>query len=83
MVPISMRLLYYLMMDNESLPEKDREAAREMLKVALRLQQDINEANMRRTLLTCLELANDDSIDSSQVTLLSASENETDEKKGL
>jgi len=81
MVPVSMRLLYYLMMDNASLPEKDREAAREMLKVALRLQQDINEANMRRTLLTCLELANDDNIDASQIALLSASEDETDERE--
>lgn len=76
MVPVSMRLLYYLMMDNESLPEKDREAARQMLKVALRLQQDINEANMRRTLITCLELANDENISSTQITVLSASEDE-------
>lgn len=74
MVSVYMRLLYYLMMSDDSLPEKDREAARAMLTVALNLKKDIGkDTNLRATLVHLLEKANGFDIKTSEVVVLSAS----------
>lgn len=75
MVPVPMRILYYLAIDSQSLPENDREAARTMFSVALRLTK-FNKSTMRQTIMSCLELANNDDIDTSKIVILFASDDE-------
>lgn len=70
-VPTSMRLLYYLMISDENLPDKDREAARAMLKTAVTLKQDLlSQSNIRDTILNLLEVVNEEPIDRDTLSVL-------------
>lgn len=75
-VPVEMRLLYYLMMKNDNLPDKDRSAAHKMLKMTLFLQQNIttDSASIHRALSWILQEVNDKDI-VPKVTVLSSIKN--------
>ena len=73
MTPAPMRLLYYLMLTDSSKPIKDREAARETFIVALNIDGVLGGSNMRKTLIECLKLANDEDTSIDSVDVLSIS----------
>lgn len=75
MVPESLRLLYYLMMVGEDLPRKDIGAAKSMIHAMLDTEAMKFKADagaLRRILVYLVERANEESIDTSTVCVLSA-----------